>query len=426
MLNHALQPDCPSGETGILFLEDTPESLTDAYCYDPAVTSDVDCGESVTPPAKESSAVTSEPGLDGDDGIETEVKYLTSGPEDGYSNSTTGDSEMAVDRDENPEVAVDPSAGTPMSTEAEGEEGAETKPFEDFDEVFGGNATTLSANDTTAVGDLEDTLAEDVHQVNGTTAVAEDTGDEHMNGTETVLEDMEGGGHVNGTEEIPDNTSAEESLQPSEASPSEREETEEEEEEEESPVGLSTPATVTASESDDDDDEDAGKEENADSQDDNTTASSPDSVAETTESPGDKDAELEKEPSNYAEERHDSPAPRGRMGRKNNHTHQTREESGGAPGWLIIFAFVMVVTALVCIFAAIATKDRWLGPGHCLSKKTADSSENGEKRAAVSLTAEKEHEMTTLMNKGQAQTNGRMDEFTVIALEETPEKECLA
>lgn len=58
--------------------------------------------------------------------------------------------------------------------------------------------------------------------------------------------------------------------------------------------------------------------------------------------------------------------------------------------------------------------------------KTKSSNGDCEKRAAVSLSADKQQEMVTLMNRGQVKTNGRTEEFTVIALEEPPEKEFLA
>ncbi|KAL2088940.1 hypothetical protein ACEWY4_015839 [Coilia grayii] len=480
MVHHGVQPDCPSNGTGIHFLEDTPESLTDAYCYDPSVTSDITCdesvvSESVTPPdtktTKESTAVTSGPSESviekvptevslEEDGLETknptvqthteispdtvesipEVQHPTDGPEDA-NGSTTEPSEMApTGRDElaeGIEVATKPTTGDPMTTTGEREkepgEGMIATHSED-DEALGSDATTTSPDETTPHGDHEHTAAEDgdVKQVNGTEAIAEDTDVQQSNGTQTVLEEADVQ-QVDGTEteDVP-TTTVPGTLKPSEASPSEGDE-----EEDEELLGLptsipvyTTTATFTATES-----EDADQEGNAESREESTTEASLDSMPETTETPGDKDVDLKEEPSNDYDQKHaissGSPGgPRGRMGPKNTQKEAkptpASQEASGAPGWLIIFSFVMVVGALLCIFAAIATKERWLGPRRRSQTQVKDSSGNGEKKAALSLTAEKQHEMVTLMNNGQVQTNGRMDEFTVIALEEPPEKEFLA
>lgn len=45
---------------------------------------------------------------------------------------------------------------------------------------------------------------------------------------------------------------------------------------------------------------------------------------------------------------------------------------------------------------------------------------------ASSHAQEREQEMVTLMNKEKIQENGNTEEFTVITLEETPDKEHLA
>ncbi|XP_055065243.2 CD44 antigen [Misgurnus anguillicaudatus] len=63
------------------------------------------------------------------------------------------------------------------------------------------------------------------------------------------------------------------------------------------------------------------------------------------------------------------------------------------PAWLVIVATCVVVGAILCIFAAIATKDKWYGPRR--SKNITP--ENYSKSATLPL-SEKEKEIVTLMN----------------------------
>ncbi|XP_065145282.1 uncharacterized protein cd44a [Paramisgurnus dabryanus] len=65
----------------------------------------------------------------------------------------------------------------------------------------------------------------------------------------------------------------------------------------------------------------------------------------------------------------------------------------GTPAWLVIFATCVVVGAILCIFAAIATKDKWYGPRQ--SKNITP--EHYSKSATLPL-SEKEQEIVTLMN----------------------------
>lgn len=48
---------------------------------------------------------------------------------------------------------------------------------------------------------------------------------------------------------------------------------------------------------------------------------------------------------------------------------------------------------------------------------------NGAAAASSSHAQEREQEMVTLMNKEKIQENGNTEEFTVITLEESPDKE---
>lgn len=90
----------------------------------------------------------------------------------------------------------------------------------------------------------------------------------------------------------------------------------------------------------------------------------------------------------------------------------------GTPAWLIIFAFCMTLGAILCIFAGIATKDKWYGPSRgSLNITPTDESS----KAATLPLSEKEQELVMLMNGGQKTDK----DSTVISVEEAPEKEYL-
>lgn len=71
---------------------------------------------------------------------------------------------------------------------------------------------------------------------------------------------------------------------------------------------------------------------------------------------------------------------------------------------------------------------RWCGKRKTLMITTKDNGEAKEATASASSshTQEREQEMVTLMNKEKIQENGNTEEFTVITLEETPDKDQLA
>ncbi|XP_044211435.1 uncharacterized protein DDB_G0271670-like [Thunnus albacares] len=79
------------------------------------------------------------------------------------------------------------------------------------------------------------------------------------------------------------------------------------------------------------------------------------------------------------------------------------------PDWIIILGFVVGVAALVIICAAIATRDKWNGPNQ-LKTKTNSSDQ------------QREVEMDTFLHKDMPRENGKATEYTVIPLEELPEK----
>ncbi|XP_051539588.1 CD44 antigen-like [Myxocyprinus asiaticus] len=88
------------------------------------------------------------------------------------------------------------------------------------------------------------------------------------------------------------------------------------------------------------------------------------------------------------------------------------QEGEGTPTWLIIFAFCVVVGAILCLFAAIATKDMWYGPRQ--SKNI--TSEEYSKAATLPL-SEKEQEMVTLMSVGNLK-NDTKEDITVTCVDE--------
>ncbi|XP_062845407.1 uncharacterized protein cd44a [Trichomycterus rosablanca] len=92
----------------------------------------------------------------------------------------------------------------------------------------------------------------------------------------------------------------------------------------------------------------------------------------------------------------------------------------GTPDWLIIFAFCLTVGAILCVLAAIATKDKWYGPSRrSLNIEPVVSTEEYGKTATLPL-SDKEQQLMTLMSS-EKQTE---KDFTIISLEEK-EKEYL-
>ncbi|KAM7424575.1 hypothetical protein PAMA_000767 [Pampus argenteus] len=85
------------------------------------------------------------------------------------------------------------------------------------------------------------------------------------------------------------------------------------------------------------------------------------------------------------------------------------EYSATTSNWIIIVGFVVGLAALVLLCAAIATRDRWNRPNH-LDIKTNPSDQ------------QMEVEMETLVHKDKPMENGKAAEYTVIPLEELPEK----
>ncbi|XP_044213417.1 CD44 antigen [Thunnus albacares] len=102
--------------------------------------------------------------------------------------------------------------------------------------------------------------------------------------------------------------------------------------------------------------------------------------------------------------------------------------NSGSTNWLVIVGVIVAVAAILLVCAAVAKRNSWCGKQQTLMITSKDSGEgNGAAASASSSHAqEREQEMVTLMNKEKIQENGNTEEFTVITLEESPDKEQLA
>ncbi|KAK5935662.1 hypothetical protein CgunFtcFv8_021005 [Champsocephalus gunnari] len=79
------------------------------------------------------------------------------------------------------------------------------------------------------------------------------------------------------------------------------------------------------------------------------------------------------------------------------------------PGWIIIVGFIVGLAALIVLFVAIATRDKWNAPSQASETKSSSSNQ------------QKEIEMKTFVHKDNPRENGTAGEYTVIPLEELPE-----
>ncbi|XP_057694918.1 uncharacterized protein LOC130917480 isoform X2 [Corythoichthys intestinalis] len=91
----------------------------------------------------------------------------------------------------------------------------------------------------------------------------------------------------------------------------------------------------------------------------------------------------------------------------------TEEQHKGhvTPDWIIILGFVVGVAALVMLCAAIATRDKWNGPRQALSLQTK-----------VEYPQQQKDENEVFLEKDAPKENGKAVEYTVIPLDELPEK----
>ncbi|CAG5958234.1 unnamed protein product [Menidia menidia] len=100
-------------------------------------------------------------------------------------------------------------------------------------------------------------------------------------------------------------------------------------------------------------------------------------------------------------------------------------ENDNSSNWLVIIGVIVAVAAILLVCAAVAKRKSWCGRQQTLMITTKDGGE-GNGAAAVASSShsqDREQEMVTLMNKENIQENGNTEEFTVIKLEESPDKD---
>ncbi|XP_022045660.2 CD44 antigen [Acanthochromis polyacanthus] len=105
-----------------------------------------------------------------------------------------------------------------------------------------------------------------------------------------------------------------------------------------------------------------------------------------------------------------------------------KDKSGGSSNWLVIIGVIVAVAAILLVCAAVAKRKSWCGRQKTLMITSKDGGEGNGAAASASSShnQEREQEMVTLMNKEKIQENGNTEEFTVITLEESTDKEQLA
>ncbi|XP_070765820.1 uncharacterized protein [Enoplosus armatus] len=91
---------------------------------------------------------------------------------------------------------------------------------------------------------------------------------------------------------------------------------------------------------------------------------------------------------------------------------ESQNKGHSTPGWIIIVGFIAGVAALVMLCVAIATRDKWNGPKQASQLETNTNSSNQQR----------EVEMETFLHKDNPRENGKAEEYTVIPLDELPEK----
>ncbi|XP_042584137.1 CD44 antigen-like [Cyprinus carpio] len=108
-------------------------------------------------------------------------------------------------------------------------------------------------------------------------------------------------------------------------------------------------------------------------------------------------------------------------GEESNQPPSPIQKDEGPSTWLIIFAFCVVVGAIVCILAAIATRDKWYGPRQSRNITTEVQNKDYSKTETLPL-SEKEQEVVALMSV--AKLNGKTDDISATCQDEH-EKEYL-
>ncbi|KAM9377576.1 uncharacterized protein KZ484_009920 isoform 2-T2 [Pholidichthys leucotaenia] len=100
-----------------------------------------------------------------------------------------------------------------------------------------------------------------------------------------------------------------------------------------------------------------------------------------------------------------------------------QQKRNDSTNWIVVLAVIVAVAVILLVCVAVAKRKSWCGRSQSLMI-TKDGEGNGAAASASrSHSQEREQEMVTLMNKEKVQENGNTEEFTVITLEETSDKE---
>nr|XP_019934024.1 PREDICTED: CD44 antigen [Paralichthys olivaceus] len=100
-----------------------------------------------------------------------------------------------------------------------------------------------------------------------------------------------------------------------------------------------------------------------------------------------------------------------------------QKEGSTSLDWLVIIGVIVAVAAILFVCVAVAKRNSLCNKRQTLMITSKDGGEGNGATALASSSQEREQEMVTLMNKEKIQENGNTEEFTVITLEESPDKE---
>ncbi|XP_006789625.1 lymphatic vessel endothelial hyaluronic acid receptor 1 [Neolamprologus brichardi] len=113
--------------------------------------------------------------------------------------------------------------------------------------------------------------------------------------------------------------------------------------------------------------------------------------------------------------------PKDGKGRKAVSTEQPKSQSDSDSNWIVIILVIVAVIIIILLCAAVAKRKSLCGKTQTLMI-TKDTGEGNGAAASGS----QNQEMVTLMSKEKVQENGNTEEFTVITLGESTDKEQLA
>uniref|UniRef100_A0A1A8R1B2 CD44 antigen n=1 Tax=Nothobranchius pienaari TaxID=704102 RepID=A0A1A8R1B2_9TELE len=106
-----------------------------------------------------------------------------------------------------------------------------------------------------------------------------------------------------------------------------------------------------------------------------------------------------------------------------------KQKSSDSSTWVVVVVVIVAIAVILLVCAAVVNRKSWFGKKKTLMITGKDGSEGNGTAAAVAVAAssphnqEREQEMVTLMSKENIQENGNTEEFTVIKLEESPDKD---